>query len=282
MEAEGVPVQLSSWIHKGKNLSVLERRNRMGYARLFCGVSRHLHRKTLSLALSLTSRAYLSTRHAPENKLPPSPEGHISEAEGSSLSLNKTAHSNRWLCSNGPRRSKSWDRITAEANQTQECPPPFAVETKQKETYKYWIAPLLVRNRPPVRKINKYEGWRRSGRLGGGAGGTLSFPVGNSEHLGWGCQKPLQKKKNIKNNNNTEGSLSIRLHFHPCSFIICSFVHGYTNLGPIGVWPFEEKTVEQEVWNLDLFVLFVFPSNVWGEGRWGVGEGKKKEKKEHR
>lgn len=40
---------------------------------------------------------------------------------------------------------------------------------------------------------------------------------------------------NIKNNNNTEGSLSIRLHFHPCSFIICSFVHGYTNLGPIGV-----------------------------------------------
>lgn len=42
-----------------------------------------------SLSLSLTSRAYLSTRHAPENKLPPSPEGHISEAEGSSLSLNK-------------------------------------------------------------------------------------------------------------------------------------------------------------------------------------------------
>lgn len=52
MEAEGVPVQLSSWIHKGKNLSVLERRNRMGYARLFCGVSRHLHRKTLSLSRS--------------------------------------------------------------------------------------------------------------------------------------------------------------------------------------------------------------------------------------
>lgn len=51
MEAEGVPVQLSSWIHKGKNLSVLERRNRMGYARLFC-VSRHLHRKTLSLSRS--------------------------------------------------------------------------------------------------------------------------------------------------------------------------------------------------------------------------------------
>lgn len=63
MEAEGVPVQLSSWIHKGKNLSVLERRYRMGYARLFCGVSRHLERKTLPLSPSLPVLIFLPDMH---------------------------------------------------------------------------------------------------------------------------------------------------------------------------------------------------------------------------
>lgn len=89
MEAEGVPVQLSSWIHKGKNLSVLEKRNRVMHASSAAYPDICRGKLSLSLSLSLTSRAYLSTRHAPENKLPPSPEGHISEAEGSSLSLNK-------------------------------------------------------------------------------------------------------------------------------------------------------------------------------------------------
>lgn len=94
---------------------------------------------------------FVSQPLAQTHKLPPPPPpvGHISEVDGSSLSLNK----NGPLKTDGfvqmaPNALKSWNGNAAVAYQTHESRPAFAVETKQKDTCKYWIAPPSTRHHP--------------------------------------------------------------------------------------------------------------------------------------
>lgn len=150
------------------------------------------------LYLPLSLQDCLCTRHTCTHILPPSPMGHISEPDESSVSLNKTAHSNRFVQMVPTALKAGTESLLWQIRHVKGLPP-FAVWIKQKETYKYWIAPLLVCDHPPEREKKNWRGELVNWKM-------LDPPFWNSEHLGWGCQMHMQ--------NDTEATLSIRFNFH--------------------------------------------------------------------